>query len=307
MSLVRRKDCGAAAQRPTTPFPKYGISVATCMGDQETSGKDRLPVRASGGWVKEKLYYLGRYLKIFSVGMKNKWPGKLYYVDLFAGPGRCRIRGTDEEIDGSPLTALLGFDFAKYYFFEADPNCFDALERRGRKRAPDKWHRVKMIPGDCNETIADAELPSDGLGLAFIDPTGISQVSFETIRALSAGRQVDLIINFPEGMGIRMNLFQYTQSETNALNRYVGSARWKTRFRQSLTSFDQACAAIAQEFLANLRSIGYLAVDSDWIPVRTDQNTLLYYLLFASKDPRGNDFWRKIKRIGPHGQRELFS
>jgi hypothetical protein len=34
---------------------------------------------------------------------------------------------------------------------------------------------------------------------------------------------------------------------------------------------------------------------------------LLYYLLFASKNPRGNDFWRKIKRIGPHGQRELFS
>jgi hypothetical protein len=50
-----------------------------------------------------------------------------------------------------------------------------------------------------------------------------------------------------------------------------------------------------------------LAVDGDWIPVRTDQNTLLYYLLFASKHRRGNEFWRKIKRIDPHGQRHLFS
>ena len=87
----------------------------------------------------------------------------------------------------------------------------------------------------------------------------------------------------------------------------MGSARWRERYGQSLTSFDQVCAEIAKEYLDNLRSLGYLAVDSDWIPVRTDKNRLLYYLLFASKNPRGNDFWRKIKRIGPHGERGLFS
>lgn len=276
------------------------------MSDQGPFGKDGLPVRDSGTWAKEKLYYLGRYLKIFSVGMKNKWAGKLYYVDLFAGPGRCRIRGTEEEIDGSPLVALLGFDFAKYFFFEEDPACFDALEARSRKRAPYKAEKVKFIPGDCNDTIEQAGLPSEGLGLAFIDPTGISRVSFETIRMLTAGRQIDLIINFPEGMGIRMNLHQYTQTETNALTTFMGSTRWKERYHQSLTSFDQVCKEIAKEYLTNLRSLGFLAVDSDRIPVRTGQNTLLYYLLFASKNPRGNDFWRKIKRIGPHGQRELF-
>jgi three-Cys-motif partner protein len=277
------------------------------MSEQTLFGKDGLPVRDSGSWAKEKLYYLGRYLKIFSVGMKNKWPGKLYYVDLFAGPGRCRIHGTEEEIDGSPLVSLLGFDFAKYFFFEADRACFDALEARSRKRAPDRWERVTMVPGDCNETIERAELPSEGLGLAFIDPTGISQVSFETIRRLTGGRQIDLIINFPEGMGIRMNLHQYTQTETNALTNFMGSTRWKNRYQQSLTSFDKVCKEVAKEYLDNLGSLGYLAVDSDRIPVKTGRNTLLYYLLFASKNRRGNDFWRKIKRIGPHGQRELFS
>ena len=277
------------------------------MPEQGLLGNDGLPIRDSGNWVNDKLYYLARYLKIFSVGMKNKWPRRLYYVDLFAGPGRCRIRETQQEIDGSPLVALLGFDFAKYFFFEADPASFEALQKRVKQRAPGKWENVKMIPGDCNDTIEGAELPSEGLGLAFIDPTGISQISFETVRKLTAGRQVDLIINFPEGMGIRMNFFQYAQTETNALDRFMGSARWQERYRKSLTSFDEVCAEIANEYLDNLGSLGYLAVNSDWIPVRTDQNALLYYLLFASKNPRGNEFWRKIKRIGPHGQRELFS
>lgn len=275
------------------------------MAEDQIIGTDGLIVRSSGIWAKDKLYYLERYLNIFSVGMGKKWQDKLYYVDLFAGPGRCRIRETKEEIDGSPLTAL-GFNFAKYFFFEADQSCFGALDARTQARAPDKHQKIKKISGDCNETIENAELPSDGLGVSFIDPTGISQLSFETIRRLTAGHQIDLIINFPEGMGIRMNLFQYSQTETNALDRFMGSARWKERYRQNLASFDQVCKEIGREYLANLSSLGYLALDGDWIPVRTEQNTLLYYLLFASKHSKGNYFWHKIKQIGPHGQRELF-
>jgi three-Cys-motif partner protein len=164
---------------------------------------------------------------------------------------------------------------------------------------------VEIIQGDCNDEIEKIKLPPSSLGLAFIDPTGVSSLAFGTIRKLAHDRKIDLIINFPEGMGIRMNLFQYTESERNALNRFMGSATWQERQRQVPTSFDEMCKDIAKEYLANLKSLGYLAVNSDWIPVKTDRNTLLYYLLFASKDPRGNDFWRKITKIDPHGQRHL--
>jgi three-Cys-motif partner protein len=280
--------------------------VAGKMNEQEISSADGLPVRSSGSWAEEKLYYLRRYLDIFSNGMKNKWGGRLYYVDLFAGPGRCRVRGSEKEFDGSPLIALTDFDFAKYYFFESALACFHALDARAKARAPNRLEQLQIIPGDCNETIEKANLPSEGLGVAFIDPTGISQVPFETIRKLTTDRKIDLIINFPEGMGIRMNLHQYTDTETNALSLFMGSERWKTRYQQSLTSFDQVCSEIAKEYLANLESLGYRSLDSDWIPVRTDQNALIYYLMFASKHPRGNDFWHRITRINLHGQRELF-
>lgn len=274
------------------------------MAEQEQLGSDGLVARASGVWAKEKLYYLEHYLDIFSVGMNKKWAGKLYYVDLFAGPGKCRIRETKEEIDGSPLIALK-FNFAKYFFVEADKKSCRALAARVKARAPEK--DVDIIQGDCNDEIENIKLPASGLGLAFIDPTGVSPLAFETIRKLAHNRKIDLIINFPEGMGILMNLHQYTQNERNALNRFMGSARWQDDYRRTPRSFNEICTEIAKEYLANLKSLGYLAVDGDRIPVRTDRNSLLYYLLFASKHRRGNDFWRKIKLVDPHGQRHFFS
>ncbi len=128
------------------------------MSEQRILGSDGLPARDSGAWAKEKLYYLEHYLDIFSVGMGKKWKGKLYYVDLFAGPGRCRIPETQEEFDGSPLIALK-FNFAKYVFFESDPSCFKALETRIKNRAPEKLRNVELVPDDCNKKVSKVSPP----------------------------------------------------------------------------------------------------------------------------------------------------
>jgi len=268
-------------------------------------GSDGRIVRDSGLWVKDKLYYLGRYLQIMSVGMKNKWAGRLYYVDLFAGPGRCRIRDIEEEIDGSPLIALLGFDFAKYFLIEADKTCFDALDARVKEHAPEKYKLATIVHGDCNKEIDRIEIPTSGLGLAFIDPTGVSPLAFDTVQKLTTSRKIDLIINFHEGMGIRMNLHQYTKKEGSALDSFMGSDRWRQRFRKAPTSIDHVCREIAAEYRENLGKLGYQVFEGDQIPIKSDQNMLLYYLLFASKHPKGSEFWRKIGEIDARGQRKL--
>ncbi len=273
------------------------------MPEQLILGADGLPVRDSGAWAREKLYYLEHYLDIFSVGMGKKWKGKLYYVDLFAGPGRCRVPETQEEFDGSPLIALK-FNFAKYFFFESDSPCFKALETRIKNRTPEKLRNVELVPDDCNKKISKVRPPpSPSLGVAFIDPTGISPLPCQTIRKLTPNQKIDLIINFHEGMGIRMNLHQYTTTDENALTSFMGSDRWKTKFKQRSKS--ETYRAIAREYTENLRELGYLAFNSDRVPIKTDRDTLLYYLLFASKDPKGTEFWRKIGLINPHGQRKL--
>jgi three-Cys-motif partner protein len=272
------------------------------MSERDLLGNDGLIVRDSGAWVKEKLYYLEHYLDIFSVGMKKKWAGRIYYVDLFAGPGRCRIRETKEEIDGSPLIALK-FDFTKYLFFESDWASHHALAARVRARAPEK--DVQIIPGDCNDNVSKLGLPTASLGLAFIDPTGLSPLAFKTIRQVAMDRKIDLIINFHEAMGIRMNIHQHTKKEGGALDSFVGSDRWRQKFRNAPSSIDEVCREITNEFQNNLRGLGYRMIDRDHIPVKTDQNSLLYYIIFASKHPRGNEFWRKITLISAYGQRKF--
>lgn len=274
------------------------------MNEQEIIGADGLIARSSGIWVKEKLYYLEHYLDIFSVGMKKKWPGKLYYIDLFAGPGRCKIRDSGDETDGSPLIALK-YDFAKYYFYEADDKCFKALEARVESRAPHKRENVELIPGDCNEKINEISSTTGNLGLAFIDPTGLSPFKFETMRQMANNRKIDLIINFHEGMGIRMNMHQYMEKEDSALDAFVGSSHWRAKLKQDPAPLDQVCKAIAKEFRDNLRGLGYKIVDGSQVPVRTQNNALLYYLLFASKNPKGTEFWEKIGKIDSRGQRRL--
>lgn len=212
------------------------------MRQKEHLGSDGMVVRDSGFWAMEKLYYLDHYLDIFSVGMNNKkWEGKLYYVDLFAGPGKCLIRDTNEEIDGSPPIALK-FNFAKYFFVESDKGCCRALAARVKARAPEKLKNVEIIQGDCNNEIEKLKVPPSSLGLAFIDPTGVSPLAFETIRKLASDRKIDLIINFPEGMGILMNLHQYTETAKNALNRFIGSARWQEDYRTSHAYCHENCS-----------------------------------------------------------------
>jgi len=267
-------------------------------------GRDGLAVRDSGIWVKEKLYYLEHYLDIFSVGMRRKWAGKLYYVDLFAGPGRCLIRETKEEIDGSPLIAR-SLTLPSTSFLRTTQLAIKHSSQEQRHERPRKKGMSLEFLVIGNEHINQVKPSPSSLGLAFIDPTGISPLAFDTIRKLTTNRKIDLIINFHEGMGIRMNLHQYTRKDESALTTFMGSDRWKQRLRQAPTSFDQTCQEIAKEYLENLRELGYLAFDSERIPIKTDRELLLYYLLFASKDRKGNEFWRKIGLIDPYGQRKL--
>jgi three-Cys-motif partner protein len=67
---------------------------------------DGLPTRDSGEWVKEKLFYLQRYIDTFEIAMKGIGWRRRIYIDLFSGPGKCLIRDSNEYLLGSPLLAL---------------------------------------------------------------------------------------------------------------------------------------------------------------------------------------------------------
>ncbi len=270
---------------------------------------DGLDIRCVGGWAKHKYFYIGRYIDIFSTSMRKKW--ELYYIDLFSGCGKCRIRETGEEINGSALMALnVKYPFKKYFFVDLNPIALEALNNRIKKT---KFvDRIKLLEGDCNDRIDEImqEIPrKDSLCLCFIDPTGL-QPSFPTVERLTKDRRIDLIITFPEGMAMKRNIEKFLKEEDSILDKYMGDNSWREMYegKKLTNSFITTSERRLVEFYKRrLESIGYKEVKSaEEVRIRSlSKRVPLYYLLFASKHPLGNKFWKSIAEIEPTGQLRL--
>src|ERR1051326_4946978 len=82
--------------------------MAECELDE-----DGLPRSVVGEWALEKHERLGKYVditrpprrKFTTRTSSRKYIGGAAYIDLFAGPGRARIRDSARVIDGSPIIA----------------------------------------------------------------------------------------------------------------------------------------------------------------------------------------------------------
>jgi spore photoproduct lyase len=275
-------------------------------------GSDGLPVRCVGLWAKDKYFYLGRYLDIFTTSMKNIWRGELYYIDLFAGSGKCKVRETGEEIDGSALISLsVKYPFKRYFLVELDPDAASALKKRVEK-SPIK-NRVHIIQGDCNKKIDEivTEIPGKSLSLAVVDPTGL-HIKFDTLQKLTKDRRIDLVITYPEGMDIKRNLSKYIKRPHSILDDYIGDKDWRLLFPKNIKDINQMTSAnieknLIDHYKKNLTKLSYKEIKSgDEILIKSSQKRLpLYYLLFASKHPLGYKFWKEISKITPTGQIKL--
>jgi spore photoproduct lyase len=272
-------------------------------------GTDGLPVRCVGLWAKDKYFYLGRYFDIFTAAMKDKW--ELCYIDLFAGCGKCRVRETGEEIDGSALLSFsLRYPFKEYFLVDSNPNAIESLKNRIDKISPKS--RVNIILGDCNEKIDKIidKLPKKSLSLAVVDPTGL-HIKFSTLKNLTKDRRIDLVITFSEGMDIKRNLWKYLKQSHSKLDEFMGDKDWRLLFPKDVKQIDQLTdihveKSLITHYRKKLGTLDYKVKSGDEILIRSSHKNLpLYYLLFASKHPLGHTFWQKISSITPTGQMKL--
>ena len=95
--------------------------------DDGFSHDDGLPIRKSGPQAREKHKHLTYYGKMFATSMKNKFENRVY-IELFAGPGRCKFRDHTEG-SGSPLQ-MMDFEFTKFIFIEKNLAGAEALQSR---------------------------------------------------------------------------------------------------------------------------------------------------------------------------------
>lgn len=112
---------------------------------------DGLPVRPSGDWAQDKLFYVKHYIDTFEKSMRGKpWRARIY-IDLFAGPGKCQDRKTKEYFLGSPLLALTTeHPFTDYFFVDMDGENLETLKIRSRATAVPE-NKIRFLVGDANE------------------------------------------------------------------------------------------------------------------------------------------------------------
>jgi three-Cys-motif partner protein len=291
------------------------------MQDYLEPVEDGLPMRKSGPWAAEKLDYLTRYINVFVTSMHDKPWRATHYIDLFAGPGKCRVTSTGDVLLGSPLIALKApYPFTRYFFVDLDAENISAL--RQRCSASPVSGRVHYIVGDSNRkvqqivgeiwTIDSAFIPGEwsSLNLAFLDPEGL-ELEWETVKALAKLNRMDLIIHYPQ-MGLERYMLQASKAdETTKVDLFFGGQEWRE-------IYEVQCAKpglhrqLIDLYKEKLQELGYQEAlrddeTGDEPLMRNAQKRApLYRLLFASKHPLGHDFWHKVTRRDIHGQIRLF-
>lgn len=270
---------------------------------------DGLPTRESGSWAEKKLFIWNRYIEITTGAMvgKTAWPNGVVYVDLFAGPGVCFDRNSGERFPGSPLIAANApKSFDRILLCDIDRDACEACEARLAKSPA--AGRFQIFPGDCNVQIDKivTAIPRGALTLAFLDPTGL-HLHFTTVQKLSQHGPVDLLILFPDAVDILRNAdhYYFNQSESK-LDRVLGEgSEWRRR-KAALAHADAARVRrlFAEIYKDQLRRLaGYEYFDDEVI---AGPSGPLYRLVYATKHPRGIDFWKKSMKKELGGQRRMF-
>jgi three-Cys-motif partner protein len=254
-----------------------------------------------GHWTKDKHDYLRRYISatrgVRAKFLAPKGAGGAAFIDLFGGPGKCCVRGKRPDfIDGSPLIALGHTEapFTKVIVCDLDRESVEAL----RARTAQYSSRAVVVEGDCNLIIDQivSEIPPYGFNMALIDPFGASPLRFETISKLASFRRMDLIINWPTG-DLKRN-YEHNQDEMNEI---LGT----DDERAVVGSPEDAVAKIAT-LKERLVQFGYQNEEVRSMEVKNSKHVVLYHLVFASKNSKGNQLWNSITRRESSGQGNLF-
>jgi len=271
---------------------------------QFVQNDDGLPTRSARYWTEDKLYFWNYYIHITTMSMvgKRAWRGGVVYVDLFGGPGVCTLE-SGERVPGSPVIAAYARKpFSRIIVCEKDPDLAEACRQRLTSSGTQSHFHV--LCGDCNVLAKDVAtlIPEH----AFIDPTGL-HAKFETLRILSHGRCVDLLILFADRQDIVRNVELYLhQGEESNLDQVLGpGSDWRYSWQGlSVRTPDRICNMFSEIYRRQLkRHLDYKKFGEEII---RSASTPLYRLIFASKHERGLEFWEKATRRDASGQGRLF-
>jgi three-Cys-motif partner protein len=197
--------------------------------------------RSWGWWTEQKLDILADYLVGFTRASTRA--GTTVYLDLFAGRPDNVSRDRDErQIHGSARRALdTRPPLSVLRFFELDATA-KRLDNALKAAYPDRVSDFRVVPGDCNTTIAAALTALAGLNwaptFAFLDQQS-TEVQWPTIECLARHKRkgmpkTELWLLCASGLlprGLRLRTEAMDDSVAEKMTKMFGTDVWLEALR----------------------------------------------------------------------------
>jgi len=267
-----------------------------------------------GIWSEVKLAiikdYASAYAKILDGTRRDKIPSlRWLYIDAYAGPGIHLSRTTGQAVEGSPLIALNTTPpFCEYHFIDSEPRRVEQLRKLTGERAD-----VFTYSDDCNEVLLEKVFPRAKYedyrrALCLLDPYNIN-LTWKVIETAGKMRSVDVFLNLMimdiNRNAMRKNPDKSIQSKMDQLTRLWGDETWKdVGYDTTGNLFGEpekvSNETFAEAFRQRLQTKASFKFVSKPMPMKTKNNSVIYYLYFASQKPVAtsivDDIFNKYRR-----------
>jgi three-Cys-motif partner protein len=249
-----------------------------------------------GPWAKEKHERIEKYVNTYRHVRTKFLTGtsrSATYIELFCGPGRCRIRDTQTVIDGSPLVALRsaqkgGQPFSELHLGDMRGDFVDAACARVRT-AGGYVQGYKTAALEAADAVIK-NLNPYGLHFIVLDPYKLESLSFELIKKLSVLKHVDMLLHV-SAMDLTRNLDKYIDDGTLD----IFAPGWRDAVDHKRLGQEATRAAIFTYWCKLVEGLGFKPPKSDL--VKGPGNQRLYWLAFISRNDIANSFWDDIRNV----------
>jgi three-Cys-motif partner protein len=260
--------------------------------ERYTQGDDGLIVEKVGQWAVNKLKLLTDYIYASGGARKNFAGPGTAYIDVFCGPGRSIVRGSNQFIDGSPIAAFKravesAAHFSSINVSDADDELLAATEKRLKTiNAP-----VRPFVGPATLAMPRIVQSLDpyGLNLAFLDPHNLGTLSFDLFQQLARLKHIDVIAHVSLS-DLQRNADRYTSEAHSQFDKFAPG--WRDRVGTDMNQ-EALRRGIIQYWSDKVTDLGLPRARHCEL-ITGDRGQRLYWLILLAKHDLAHQLWEKI-------------
>lgn len=267
---------------------------------------DKTTLDTLGPWSAIKHDIIEKYARAYTTILSNE-PSirRIVCIDAFAGAGVAIDKATGTLVEGSPLRlSHVVPPFDELYFVEHDTGKMDTLFDLAKND-----RRIHFYEGDAARVLRDIALPrcryaDFARGLCLLDPYGLD-VGFTLLEEIGHMGSVEIFYNFMM-VGANRNVLWKDPSRVPPARQALMDHCWGDRSWRDVAYEEEATLfgpvpkkrpgnqAIVSAFRQRLKDEAGFKYVPHPIPMRNEQNAVVYYLFFASPNKTANKIVRDI-------------